>query len=169
MNVFGFCSYKSRRERKRSGTSALRPLLFLQMYSCPFHSLAIHSILLPFWSRRRFELATYPTYYISQGGCCNLLPTPFSCHFGAEGEIRTRDLPLTRRLLYQLSYFGLLLPTTVPYSVSFCTSSSRRILCHAWRFVPRLECFLKLLRNRVPLSKRRSTARTSKRATYVSI
>jgi len=62
-----------------------------------------------------------------------------------------------------------LLPTTVPYSVSFCTSSSRRILCHAWRFVPRLECFLKLLRNRVPLSKRRSTARTSKRATYVSI
>ena len=30
-----------------------------------------------------------------------------ACHVsGAEGEIRTRDLPLTRRLLYQLSYFG---------------------------------------------------------------
>ena len=26
--------------------------------------------------------------------------------FGAEGRIRTGDLPLTKGLLYQLSYFG---------------------------------------------------------------
>ena len=27
---------------------------------------------------------------------------------GAEGEIRTRDISLTMRMLYQLSYFGML-------------------------------------------------------------
>ena len=58
-----------------------------------------------------------------------------SCSFlsGAEGGSRTRDLPLTKRLLYQLSYLGMLCMLS-EYSIS-TTKHGRAIACPAASFL----------------------------------